>query len=149
MCLTFSALLRPKSKHICESISKGTDSQTVLWNCASKVICSLGNFAAFCSRCEAVAKKGTTIVLKVVVCSRLTGFILGLHHKPVMRKNTSQGMSYGHIDQSTLEIIIWAVHPDDPREAAMVENGHVTCIYIYIIYIFHVAFSIRQQPNST
>lgn len=46
-----------------------------------------------------------------------------------MQHNTSQGMSYGHIDQSTLEIIIWAVHPDDPTEAAMVEDGHVTCIY--------------------
>jgi len=46
----------------------------------------------------------------------------------------SQGMSYGHIDQSTLEIIIWAVHPDDPREAAMVEDGHAY-IYIYM-YIF-------------
>ena len=27
-------------------------------------------------------------------------------------------MSYGHIDDTTLEIIIWAMHPD-PREGAI------------------------------
>lgn len=88
MCLTFSALVRPKSKQrLLVDFKICVVELTVLWNCASKVICSLGNFAAFCSRCKAVAKKGTTTVLKVVVCSRLTGFILGLHQKPVMQHN--------------------------------------------------------------
>lgn len=148
MCLTFSALVRPKSKQrLLVDFKICVVELTVLWNCASKVICSLGNFAAFCSRCKAVAKKGTTTVLKVVVCSRLTGFILGLHQKPVMQHNAiTRHELWSH----------WPVNVGDyylgraPRWSQRGCNGwEWTCDMHIYIYIFHVAKPIRQQPNST
>lgn len=52
----------------------------------------------------------------------------------------NSGMSYGHIDETTLEIIIWAVDPDFVRQtpSAIPDPGSIrndaSCVYVIHVY---------------